>query len=183
MSGIILWWIGEKDPDAGTLEQVRARLERAFKVPSRLRTDPARPSAWDPRRRQHNSTQILHWLGQAAPALGLEQGVRLLGVTDQDLFIPILTFVFGEAQLGGPAAVVSTARLQDETGTLGERLLLERWVKEAAHELGHAYGLIHCATPRCVMARSSSLREVDVKSWEFCRDCRARLDGARPDGE
>ena len=30
---------------------------------------------------------------------------KVLAVTDQDLFIPILTFVFGEAQLNGRAAV------------------------------------------------------------------------------
>ena len=28
---------------------------------------------------------------------------RLLGVTELDLYIPILTFVFGEAQMGGTA--------------------------------------------------------------------------------
>jgi archaemetzincin len=176
MSGIYLWWIGERASDAGTLEQVRARLERAFGVPARLRTDPARPSAWDPRRRQHNSTQMLHWLGQAVPALGVEQ-VRLLGVTDQDLFIPILTFVFGEAQLGGRAAVVSTWRLRE--GSTDPRVHAERLAKEAVHEVGHALGLVHCGAPLCPMSRSASVREVDRKRGQLCPDCLTLLSQAQ----
>ena len=35
-----------------------------------------------------------------------------------------------------------------------EDLLRERLVKEAAHELGHTFGLRHCADWRCVMASS-----------------------------
>ena len=39
---------------------------------------------------------------------------RVLAVTSCDLFVPVLTFVFGEAQLEGNCAVVSTARLKEE---------------------------------------------------------------------
>ena len=70
----------------------------------------------------------------------------MLGVTDRDLFIPILTYVFGEAQLGGRAAVVSTARLVEDVELFGPQLLVERLAKEAVHEVGHAFGLLHCAT-------------------------------------
>jgi archaemetzincin len=100
---------------------------------------------------------------------------RVLGVTDADLFIPILTFVFGEAQLGGRAAVVSTARLGDAPFLPGEagRIAL-RLQKEAVHELGHTFGLLHCADARCAMARSPSLRHVDAKTTALCRACRAR---------
>jgi predicted Zn-dependent protease len=40
--------------------------------------------------------------------------VRILGVTEGDLAIPTLKFVFGQAQLDGPVAVVSLARLRQE---------------------------------------------------------------------
>ena len=38
----------------------------------------------------------------------------MLGVTAVDLYIPILTFVFGEAQMGGPCSIVSYHRLRQE---------------------------------------------------------------------
>ena len=72
-------------------------------------------------------------------------------MTDADLFIPVLTFVYGEAQLGGRAAVVSTARLAVEQGRHDPALVAERIVKECVHELGHTFGLLHCDTPGCVM--------------------------------
>jgi archaemetzincin len=94
-----------------------------------------------------------------------------------DLFIPVLTFVFGEAQVNGSAAVVSTARLRltyDERPA--PRALVEaRLLKECLHELGHTFGLVHCTDGMCVMARSNSILDVDRKRAAFCRDCRALL--------
>jgi archaemetzincin len=100
----------------------------------------------------------------------------VLGFTDQDLFIPILTYVFGEAQLGGSAAVVSTARLGEGTDRFGRRLLVERLAKEAVHEVGHAFGLVHCGHEHCVMSRSPAVREVDEKGGGLCAECRAQLE-------
>jgi archaemetzincin len=146
-------------------------------MPAVVLERPGRPEGTlDPRRRQHSSGRILEWLLRQGPGRG-----KVLGVTDVDLFIPILTFVFGEAQLGGRAAVVSTARLLD--GALrDERLLVERLAKEAVHELGHALGLVHCAVPECAMSRSASVREVDRKKGALCRDCLSRLRDARSGG-
>jgi len=100
----------------------------------------------------------------------------VLGVADSDLFIPILTFVFGEAQLGpadATAALVSMYRLRQEfygmppdPETLSARLL-----KEALHELGHTFGLRHCADYRCVMSSSPSVENIDLKLAQFCPAC------------
>jgi archaemetzincin len=86
----------------------------------------------------------------------------------------LLTFVFGEAQLDGNCAVVSTARLKEEFYGLPRReeLFLERLIKEAAHELGHTFGLRHCMDWRCVMASSHAVERLDVKGAEFCKACR-----------
>ncbi len=153
------------------IEHVRLHLDRAFGWPIRLQAGPDRPrDAWDPRRRQWSSTRILRWLGEAGP-----KGGKLLGITDVDLFIPILTFVFGEAQLGGASAVVSTARLADPEEVGDARVVLERLAKESVHELGHTFGLTHCGTPGCVMGRSASVRDVDRKRGDLCPECRGRL--------
>jgi len=153
------------------IEHVRMHLDRAFAWPVRLHSGTDRPrDAWDPRRRQWSSTRILRWLGEVGP-----KGGKLLGITDVDLFIPILTFVFGEAQLGGASAVVSTARLSDPEEVGDARVVMERLGKESVHELGHAFGLTHCGTPGCVMGRSASVRDVDRKRSDLCLDCRGRL--------
>lgn len=171
MSEVLLLWIGARDPVPDLLEGVRRSVAREYERAARIQVSPERPEeAFDARRGQHSSTRVLAWLQERHGGAD-----RVLGVTDADLFIPILTFVFGEAQLGGRAAVVSTARLGDTPLIPGEpaRIAL-RLQKEAVHELGHTFGLLHCADARCAMARSPSLRHVDAKSPALCRACRAR---------
>ena len=127
--------------------------------------------AFDPRRRQYHSTRILSLLASAPSAA--EPGTRTLGVADVDLFIPILTFVFGEAQLGGSAAVISAARLRQEFyGLPGDgTLFYERCAKEGMHEIGHTLGLVHCPSYDCVMHYSNSIEDVDLKRPVWCREC------------
>ena len=106
---------------------------------------------------------------------------RALGVTALDLFIPALSFVFGEAQLGGTAAVVSLHRLRAESYGLrpDPALLFERLVKEALHELGHTHGLVHCQSFDCVMRSSTYVEDIDQKPQLFCDSCWTRLPLAR----
>jgi archaemetzincin len=175
MDPIFVWWIGEEEADPELMANVRLHLARAFGRPTSPWDGVARPRhAFDPRRKQHASGAILKWLLEAGPRSG-----KVLGITDRDLFIPILTYVFGEAQLGGRAALVSTARLVEDVELLGPQLLVDRLAKEAVHEVGHAYGLVHCDTERCVMGRSPAVHEVDEKSSELCAECRARLESPK----
>lgn len=94
------------------------------------------------------------------------KGEAVLGITEHGLFIPILTFVFGEAVLGGQAAVVFTHRLRWERYGLPSyrKTLLERMEKEVLHELGYILGLVHCRDPFCLMHFSNSVEEVDLKA-------------------
>lgn len=171
---ILLQWLGEAPMDGGVLERIRGRVEAVFAAPTQVQAANGRPKdSLDPRRRQHSSTKILRWM----LASGLPQGTKVVGITDVDLFIPVLTFVFGEAQLGGPAAVVSLARLRrtyDDQPAL-EVAIEGRLLKECLHELGHTFGLAHCTDGMCVMSRSNSVLDVDRKGATFCRDCRLRL--------
>jgi archaemetzincin len=103
-------------------------------------------------------------------------GTVTLGVTDIDLYVPVLTFVFGEAQLRGPAAIVSAHRLHEEYYGLpaDEGVLVQRLVKETLHELGHTQGLRHCTDWRCVMSSAHTVERVDIRQAGFCAAC-ARL--------
>jgi archaemetzincin len=164
-------------PGLDLLEHLAATLARTFHTPCRIRPESFDVGfAADERRGQYHSTAILQRMESLA-----NQGVRVLGVTTSDLYVPVLTFVFGEAQLDGPCAVVSTARLREEFYGLpaNESLLRERLVKEAAHEIGHTFGLRHCPDWRCVMTSSYGVERLDIKGTEFCSDCRKPIDGER----
>ena len=157
-------------PGLNDLEHLAAALARSFRTPCRIRPETLDLEfAFDPRRRQYHSTAIIQRLERIA-----DPDARVLGVTSCDLYVPVLTFVFGEAQLDGNCAVVSTARLAEEFYGMPSRidLLRERLVKEASHELGHTFGLRHCADWRCVMASSHAVERLDVKGSEFCSSCR-----------
>jgi len=132
--------------------------------------------AYDEDRKQYYSTKILERLEKKAPP----DGIKVLGVTREDLFIPILTHVYGEAQLNGKASIISTARLimyQNDDGTSMENGR-SRLIKEAAHELGHAFDLRHCDDARCIMHYCRRLEEVDQKTTRFCRYCKVLLSDA-----
>lgn len=130
---------------------------------------------FDPSRHQYNSSRILMQIITNPPA----DAVKVLGVVNVDLFIPVLTFVFGEAQLRGIGSVIALHRLNNAFYGLPENsgLLRERLVKEAIHELGHNFGLIHCSDQRCVMKSSTYVEEVDQKSGEMCSRCQEQLRG------
>jgi archaemetzincin len=157
-------------PALDLLEHLAAALARTFHTACRIRPDHIDVTgARDERRQQYYSTAILQQIERASSG-----GARVLGVTTCDLYVPVLTFVFGEAQLDGECAVVSTARLREEFYGMppSEQLLRDRLVKEAAHELGHTFGLRHCSDWRCVMASSHGVERLDVKTAEFCPSCR-----------
>lgn len=128
---------------------------------------------FDPARSQYDGNALLKQV-QSIPFSDSDKSIGLFNV---DLFIPILTFIFGQAFLGGSAAIASAYRLCNERYGMppDEQLLLERLAKEVIHELGHTFGLIHCRDPLCVMRSSTYVEDIDQKSRHLCRDCRSEL--------
>ncbi|MEJ2635149.1 MAG: archaemetzincin family Zn-dependent metalloprotease [Calditrichia bacterium] len=120
-------------------------------------------------RNQYHSTYLLSTILQHVP----DDGRKIIGITDVDIFIPILTFLFGEAQLNGIGAVVSTYRLRNEFYGLPPNplLLYKRTLKEILHELGHTLGLVHCPNFECIMHSSTYVEDIDLKHEFFCARC------------
>jgi archaemetzincin len=167
-------------PELAALDRLAAGLARRLHVSCHVSSEIFDGAfAFDTFRSQAYSTALLVRLSQAP----LPEGVALLGITDADLYVPVLTFVFGEAQMPGRAALVSLHRLREEfyglppdAGRLDLRLL-----KEGLHELGHTQGLRHCDDWRCVMVSSHAVEKLDLKDDDFCASCRRRLaDNSQP---
>ncbi len=152
---------------------VRERVAVEFGASVRPVDLPAADFAYDAARRQYASILVLEMLMRACP----ENALKLVAVTGRDLFIPVLSFVFGQAQLRGRVAVVSLARLRQEFYGLApsREILLARAIKQALHETGHTFGLVHCAERSCAMALAASIRQIDSKQAAFCASCARRL--------
>jgi archaemetzincin len=158
----------------GTLAELCGSLGEVFGVRCEvLKSEPAPTCAFNVSRQQYSSTEILASLA----AREIRDAWRLVAITPSDLYVPVLTFVFGEAQLEGRCAVVSTCRLRQDFYGLPADANLERrrLLKEAVHELGHTFGLAHCENYECVMAPSHAVEWIDLKGSRFCEACRRRL--------
>lgn len=124
-------------------------------------------------RKQYHSTLILESIIKSNP----DMDGNVLILTEMDLFVPVLTHVFGEAQLNGKYSIVSVCRLYEEFYTLesDSRLISDRSYKEILHELGHNFGLVHCKDWDCVMHVSNSVEEIDIKGNYYCVSCQKKI--------
>jgi archaemetzincin len=163
------------------LESLRSEISSRLSVRCDLSPGELDPIlAYHAERQQFHSSEILH----AMQAIVRPKDCHLLGVTAVDLYIPILKYVFGEAQLGGPCAIVSFHRLRQEFYGLdcNATLLGERLLKECIHELGHTLDLRHCQDYRCAMASAHAVEWIDLREMGLCNSCQAQIDSGRSPG-
>ncbi|MDA8187223.1 MAG: archaemetzincin family Zn-dependent metalloprotease [Dehalococcoidales bacterium] len=127
--------------------------------------------AYDPLREHPISAAILSKL----KSRGYSYASKVLGIVSEDLYADTLSFVFGQAELGGKYGVISTSRLHPNPQDRNSSIFYERILKESVHELGHTFGLEHCPNVQCVMHFSNTLRDTDIKSASFCGHCETWL--------
>lgn len=128
--------------------------------------------AWLPTRSQYDAGPILKKLAADAQRSRIR-----LGLTAGDLCLPILTHVFGEAQMGGSAAVISIFRLGNVAPgrPVASGQVFERLIKVALHEVCHVIGLPHCQSQGCLMKFSQKLEHLDQLNIALCPDCQSEL--------
>ena len=129
---------------------------------------------WDAlnkRRRQYRSGSLVSRMPGADELAGGPFAV--LGITDLDIFVARLNYVFGQTDQARGCALVSLARLRPEfyAKPPNRQLFEERTEKEVVHELGHVFGLAHCPDPACIMHFSNKIEDTDSKGPGFCAIC------------
>ncbi|NIM90871.1 MAG: archaemetzincin family Zn-dependent metalloprotease [Candidatus Aminicenantes bacterium] len=165
--------------EEGMLEALEDHLEKTFQCQVERGEDLGLPEeAYNPQRDQYFSSFIMEGLRQSLKAA---KPHKILAISDVDLYVEGLNFVFGEAELGGHFCIISLARLRQ--GFYGfpedKALFLERAKKEAVHELSHTFRLRHCPDSFCVMHFSNSLSDTDRKRASFCSRCQEQLKKSR----
>jgi archaemetzincin len=156
------------------VEDLVGPLRKRFGLPVRVSEPMPTPASYlNKKRGQFRSDLILGTLGNRLPP----GTCALLALCDVDLFVPSLNFVFGQADPVRKVCIVSIIRLKQEFygRPPDEHLLRSRTLKEGVHELGHLFGLYHCANPQCVMHFSNCLTDTDIKTDRFCLQCQRIL--------
>lgn len=153
----------------GLVRRVGAFVARALPAEVRVYDGVLDPDpAFVAERGQYDTRPLMSTLAGLAPS------GRVVGLTEVDVFSTVFAYVFGEARLGGRAAIVSMYRLDPRIYGLAEDPMrrAERLEKETLHEIGHLLGLTHCHDSGCVMSPSTDPTEVDMKPADFCPACR-----------
>jgi len=163
--------------DADALNCIKSELGLVYPDTECLVLDEVLPIphyAYNKERRQFHSSRILAEINGYVTRV---QADRVLGVTEVDLYVPRLNFVFGEAMCPGKVAVISLFRLKPEFYgyPANSELFMDRCVKEAVHEIGHTLGLGHCQSSACVMYFSNSVLDTDRKKKTFCEKCYSKV--------
>jgi len=131
------------------------------------------PEAYHPARLQYYSSVILGKLER----LRANDREKLLGIIDEDLYVPTKPFVYSETDPYSGCALLSCYRLKQEFYGLpeDEKLIFQRVKKEAVNQVGYLFLMRYCRNPRCVMFRSTDMSDTDDKTDKFCDNCRRYL--------
>lgn len=156
------------------LEMIAEDISIEYLLPVKIREGHLDLSEFhDFARRQYDGNNLLKQVDAQFSA----DIAKTIGLFSVDLFIPILTYIFGQAYLSGRTGIASLYRFSNERYGMkkNEAVLLDRFRKEVIHELGHTFGLIHCHVPTCVMRSSTYVEDIDQKSASLCHQCRTKL--------
>jgi archaemetzincin len=169
---IIFFTVGTFDEPC--LDRLGKHLEDTYQLAvTRFSSNLDLEQFYDATRRQYNANQMLQHLN----AIEEYKADYKLLLVQVDIFIPILTYIFGQAVYKGKAGVISLFRLRNEQYGLkpDSNLLTKRFWKVISHEIGHMLGLVHCHMPTCVMRSSTYVEDIDQKHIQLCVHCLEKI--------
>lgn len=169
---IILFTFGQFEPDL--LDDITSDIHHEFHFPVTVKEQKIDLSEfYHQSRRQYDGNRLLKIIDE----LDFPESIKKIGLFRVDLYIPILTYIFGQAIYKGNSGIASLYRLRNEQYGLDadNELLANRFRKVILHELGHAFGLKHCYVPNCVMRSSTYVEDIDQKQMHFCIHCKNEL--------
>ena len=176
--------IEEKDKK-NIFDPLTSHLASIFDASITILTDPSgldsSKVSFNEQRNQSNSDKLLRWLTTSiannTKSYNSTRKTIILAICNKDAYSPGLNFVFGQASLTGGVAAIYLPRLRQEFygQSANTYIFIERVLKEATHEVGHAFGLGHCPKQSCVMHFSNSLVDTDRKAKDFCIVCSNKL--------
>ncbi|MFZ4399346.1 MAG: archaemetzincin family Zn-dependent metalloprotease [Bacteroidales bacterium] len=172
LNNITLITFGYFDNDF--LNKIAENIHREFHISIQIKEAHIDISEfYNPARRQYDANKLLYLIEKDYSS----DEAKTIGLFNIDLFIPIFTYIFGQAFLSGKTGIASAFRLSNERYGIkpDKALYLERVSKEIIHELGHTFGLIHCSIPDCVMRSGTYVEDIDQKDISFCPKCKQEL--------
>jgi archaemetzincin len=101
---------------------------------------------------------------------------KIMGITSKDISTRKIPFdnwgVLGLGSCPGEACVISSFRAGKNK--VSAAVFEKRMIALALHELGHTYGLEHCAAPNCIMKDAKGKMALDDGD-SYCEKCKNYL--------
>ncbi|MCX6694105.1 MAG: archaemetzincin family Zn-dependent metalloprotease [Methanomicrobiales archaeon] len=173
---LILW---DSSAQRGLVAPLARTIATIFMLPTDIGESPLLLTGYNSSRHQYDAGSILTCLDTFRRRHRIS-ALTLL-ILSHDIFIPDYSHVFGLARPTSGSAVVSSSRLSNGWYGLPDDAgeLLDRLIKEGAHEVGHLLSLGHCRTATCIMYSPESIDDLQRKTQAFCGYCQSILDSRR----
>ena len=126
-------------------------------------------------RNRYRADKLIAWLWETRP----DSVDYIMGLTASDISHTkgdIADYgIMGLAYNPGRSGVVSTFRVGK--GAKGKAQVADRYSKLVLHELGHNFGLAHCANAKHCLMRDAcgTVKTLDSEAKLVCEKCKARL--------
>jgi predicted Zn-dependent protease len=181
--------IPTKKIDAEEMEAVLSRAAKVLRAPLELRDAlPVPQGIEDTVRGQFRAATLMTRLKSMVPQLRpgklvgagettaakprLDPGAHIF-ITDVDMFTEKTDGLIAALLSSKKLAVISVRRLREafyrrKADPVKQRA---RVVKELLRMAGRLRGLRECADPKCVLASSRMLADIDMKDERYCRTC------------
>jgi archaemetzincin len=101
----------------------------------------------------------------------------ILGILEEDIYLPDEPFVIGHADTVSRTAVVSLFKLRQEFYGLpeDEMKIFSRLFKQAVFFLAPLFGLTGCRNPKCINYHSKDMFDIDNKGEKLCDICQRSI--------